>query len=66
MIYLTTIVKDVFGKGFKVDVIFLDLMKALDTVDQELLLKKCKVYGLRGKSLNFLRTCLSNRYVIVK
>lgn len=66
MIYLTTIINDVLDKGFKIGAIFLDLMKAFDTVDHELLLKKCEVYGLRGKSLNFLRSFLSNRYQYVQ
>jgi retron-type reverse transcriptase len=50
MIYLTTIINDVLDKGFKIGAIYLDPMKAFDTVDHELLLKKCEVYGLRGKS----------------
>ena len=55
MIYLTTIINVALDKGFKVGALFLDLIKAFDMVDHELLLKKCEVYGLRGKASNFLR-----------
>ena len=67
VIYLTTIMNEVFDKGFKVGAVLLDLMKIFATVDHELLLKKCKVYGLRGKSFNFVRSFfLSNLYQYVQ
>ena len=66
MIYLTTIINVALEKGFKVGALFLDLIKAFDMVDHELLLKKCEVYGLRGKASNFLRKFLSNRYQYVQ
>ena len=56
MIYLTTIINDALDKGFKVGTVFLDLIKAFDMVDQELLLKKCEVYGRRGKASTSLRS----------
>ena len=40
---------------------FLDLIKAFDTVDHRILLKKCEFYGLRGATLSLLWSYLQNR-----
>ena len=41
---------------------FLDLKKAFDTVDHQILLAKCSSYGLRGHVLKVLKSYLSRRF----
>ena len=41
--------------------VFIDLKKAFDTVDHEILCKKLELYGVQQREPSWFRSCLSNR-----
>ena len=49
-----------------IDVIYLDLTKAFDSVPHDLLLAKLKSIGLSGKLLNWFKSYLYGRYLTVR
>ena len=42
-------------------VVLIDLKKAFDTVEHQILLKKLELYGGKGEALSFLKSYISNR-----
>ena len=49
------------GNGKMNTVIFLDIKKAFDTVNRDILLQKMKAYGISGPELEFFNSYLKNR-----
>ena len=50
------------SKSYKPGIIFLDIKKAFDTVNHEILLKKLSYYGIGGTVLAWFENFLSDRY----
>ena len=48
--------------GHKVGVIYMDLSKAFDSLNLELLIAKLKCYGIDQHAVEFFRSYLSSRY----
>ena len=62
---VTKITKAIDDNEFTMGV-FLDLSKAFDTVDHNILLKKLDYYGIRGLALDWFKNYLTGRTQIVK
>ena len=66
IIDLTEIIyKTLDSKQYSIN-IFIDFRKAFDTVDHHILLRKLDRYGIRGLSLQLIRSFLTNRFQSVK
>ena len=50
-----------FDKGCMRSVVFLDIKKAFDTVDHQILIQKLDHYGFQGNELDFVQSYLDNR-----
>ena len=61
LIEITESVKRALDNGMIACGVFLDLQKAFDTVNHEILLSKLDHYGVRGSSLDWFRSYLSGR-----
>ena len=61
LISITERIKDFVDSGNHVCGIFIDLEKAFDTVNHEILCEKLNFYGLRGNINNLIRSYLYNR-----
>ena len=68
MLYWNWLVK-CYNQEMKINIVqgfFLDLSKAFDTLDHHLLLQKMVKYGIRGLTLDWLKSYLSNRTILAK
>ena len=58
---ITTKIYDNLDKSKPIAITFLDLAKAFDTVDDNILLSKLNSYGIRGTANKFIESYLNNR-----
>jgi hypothetical protein len=58
---LTGNILDGFNKGMFTLGLFLDMTKAFDSIKHETLFRKLEIYGVRGISLKWVKSYLSNR-----
>jgi hypothetical protein len=58
--------KKTIGDGKIIGVVFLDLRRAFEVVDREILIRKLQWYGIKGAVLNWFKSYLRNRSQRVK
>ena len=61
LINLTEDIKSYMDRGYIAAGVFIDLQKAFDTVNHQILCDKLAYYGFRGKSLHLIQSFLNNR-----
>ena len=62
LISLTDLIREALDYGKLVCGVFIDLQKAFDTVDHDILLKKLEFYDVRGLTNDWFRSYLTDRY----
>ena len=65
LLSLTEMVREALDSGKFACGIFIDLQKAFDTVDHQILLKKLEYYGIKGKANDWFNSYLTNRQQFV-
>ena len=63
--YLSDKILTGIDKGLMTGLILIDLQKAFDTIDHEILLQKLEHIGFSGQSINWFRSYLANRTFLV-
>ena len=58
---MSEIFKEALDKGNSVSAIFMDLSKAFDTLNHDLLIAKLEAYGFSAKSLSYIHSYLNKR-----
>ena len=66
VIQLISQILDAFNENKYTLGIFIDLSKAFDTVDHDILLKKLDMYGIKGINLKWFHSYLTNRKQFIK
>jgi hypothetical protein len=66
LIHLISRISSELNRGKSTVVVFIDLAKAFDTIDHNILLRKLSHYGVRNRSLAWFRDLLSNRTQLVQ
>ena len=62
LIQLTESIRNAIDKGMYACGVFVDLQKAFDTVDHNILINKLSHYGVRGTVNSLFKSYLSNRF----
>ena len=61
LINLTEDIKSYMDRGYRAAGVFIDLQKAFDIVNHQILCDKLAYYGFRGKPLHLIQSFLNNR-----
>ena len=66
VLYLTEKIYDALNRSLSAIGIFIDFSKAFDTLNKEILVKKLRCYGIKGRALRLLSSYLYDRWQLVK